>query len=58
MAAAGLIHHGGPDMNYMQKLEQLAQANLDIGFRSGFQAATGNSAIGYMPGSFSPFATI
>lgn len=45
-------------MSYMQKLEQLAQANLDIGFRSGFQAATGNSAIGYMPGSFSPFATI
>ena len=27
-------------MSYMQKLEQLAQANLDIGFRSGFQAAT------------------
>lgn len=43
------------DPNYK---EQLAQANLDIGFRSGFQAATGNSAIGYMPGSFSPFATI
>ena len=28
MAAADLIHHGGPDMNYMQKLEQLAQANM------------------------------
>lgn len=27
-------------MNYMQKLEQLAQANLDIGFNAGFQAAT------------------
>lgn len=45
-------------MNYMQKLEQLAQTNLDIGFNAGFQAATGNSAIGYMPGAFSPFATI
>lgn len=27
-------------MNYMQKLEQLAQTNLDIGFNAGFQAAT------------------
>ena len=27
-------------MSYMQKLEQLAQTNLDIGFNAGFQAAT------------------
>lgn len=27
-------------MSYMQKLEQLAQTNLDIGFSAGFQAAT------------------
>lgn len=27
-------------MNYMQKMEQLAQANLDIGFNAEFQAAT------------------